>query len=52
MFAAKRVTKLFGRVPVLKNLDLELTEGKLHVVFGHIKAFHKMRHGTRLQIPV
>ena len=34
MFAARRVTKLFGRVPVLKELDLELEPGRCHVIFG------------------
>lgn len=34
MFAARRVTKLFGRVPVLKELDLELEPGRCHVLFG------------------
>lgn len=34
MFAARRVTKLFGRAPVLKELDLELEPGRCHVIFG------------------
>lgn len=34
MFAARRVTKLFGRTPVLKQLDLELDPGRCHVIFG------------------
>lgn len=34
MFAARRVTKLFGRTPVLKELDLELDPGRCHVIFG------------------
>jgi len=34
VFAARRVTKLFGRVPVLKELDLELEPGRCHVLFG------------------
>ena len=34
MFAARRVTKLFGHVPVLKELDLELEPGRCHVLFG------------------
>lgn len=34
MFAARRVTKLFGRVPVLRELDLELEPGRCHVIFG------------------
>lgn len=34
MFAARRVTKLFGHVPVLKELDLELEPGRCHVIFG------------------
>ncbi len=34
MFAARRVTKLFGRVPVVRELDLELEPGRCHVIFG------------------
>lgn len=34
MFAARRVTKLFGRVPVLRELNLELEPGRCHVIFG------------------
>lgn len=34
MFAARRVTKLFGRVSVLKNLDLVLEPGRCHVLYG------------------
>jgi heme exporter protein A len=34
VFAARRVTKLFGRVPVLKELDLELEPGRCHAIFG------------------
>jgi heme exporter protein A len=34
VFAARRVTKLFGRVPVLRELELELEPGRCHVIFG------------------
>lgn len=34
MFAAHRVTKLFGRTPVLKELDVQLEPGRCHVIFG------------------
>ena len=33
-FAARRLTKQFGRIPVLKEVDLELTRGRCHVLFG------------------
>ena len=34
VFAARRLTKQFGRIPVLKEVDLELTRGRCHVLFG------------------
>jgi len=34
VFAARRLTKQFGRIPVLKEIDLELARGRCHVLFG------------------
>lgn len=34
VFAARHLTKHFGRVPVLKEVDLELEHGRSHVLFG------------------
>ena len=34
VFAARRLTKQFGRVPALKEVDLELRRGRCHVLFG------------------
>ena len=34
VFAAKCLTKEFGRIPVLKEVDLELIRGQCHVLFG------------------
>ncbi len=34
MLAARRVTKQFGRATVLRDLDLTLEPGRLHVLFG------------------
>jgi len=34
VFAARRLSKRFGRTPVLRDVDLELERGRCHVLFG------------------